>query len=155
MEYDDVFAEWKISFKARQTFSRSRRNLRLIPASILNIGSAVKTLTTLWYNTFIPPSPRVYRKSTAFTLWNCYRIKLAVAVTWNGDNRLSIFGLDFPRITAIPGITDIVFRCRMLLIAQMGIHFNLKHFFQYLGMQLFQKLAHISFCLELAKELLA
>jgi hypothetical protein len=35
----------------------------------------------------------------------------------------------------------------------MGIHFAFKHLFQYLRMQLLQKLAHIGFCLELAKEL--
>ena len=33
----------------------------------------------------------------------------------------------------------------------MGIHFAVKHLLQHLGMQLlFQKLAHIRFCLELA-----
>ena len=36
----------------------------------------------------------------------------------------------------------------------MGIHFAFKHLLKHL-MQLFQKLANIGFCLELAKELLA
>ena len=64
-----------------------------------------------------------------------------------------MFGLDFLRITAIPGVTGIVSCHRILFIAQMGIHFAFKHLLQHLGMQLFQKLAHIRFCLELAKEL--
>ena len=86
---------------------------------------------------------------------HCYRLKLAVTVTWNRNDRLSMFGLDFLRITAIPGVAGIVPCHRILFIAQMGIHFAFKHLLQHLGMQLFQKLAHIRFCLELAKELLA
>lgn len=64
-----------------------------------------------------------------------------------------MFGLDFLRITAIPGVAGIVPCHRILFIAQTGIHFAFKHLLQHLGMQLFQKLAHIRFCLELAKEL--
>ena len=30
-----------------------------------------------------------------------YRLKLAVTVTWNGNDGLSMFGLDFLRITAV------------------------------------------------------
>ena len=87
--------------------------------------------------------------------WNCYRFKLAVTVTRNGDDRLSMFGLDFLRITAISGIAGVISCHRILLIAQMDIHSPLKHFLQYLGMQLFKKLAHIGCCFEPAKELLA
>ena len=75
---------------------------------------------------------------------HCYRLKLAVTVTWNRNDRLSMFGLDFLRITAIPGVASIVPCHRILFIAQMGIHFAFKHLLQHLGMQLFQKLAHIS-----------
>ena len=39
---------------------------------------------------------------------HCYRLKLAVTVTWNRNDRLSMFGLDFLRITAIPGVAGIV-----------------------------------------------
>ena len=31
----------------------------------------------------------------------CYRFKLAVTITWNGNDRFSVFGLDLLRITAI------------------------------------------------------
>lgn len=31
----------------------------------------------------------------------CYRFKLAVTITWNGNDRFSVFDLDFLRITAI------------------------------------------------------
>ena len=74
---------------------------------------------------------------------HCYWLKLAVTVTWNRNDRLSMFGLDFLRITAIPGVAGIVPCYRILFIAQMGIHFAFKHLLQHLGMQLFQKLAHI------------
>lgn len=84
-----------------------------------------------------------------------YRLKLAVTVTWDGNDRLSMFGLDFLRITAITGVAGVISCHRILFIAQMDIHFAFKHLFQHLGMQLFQELAHIGFCLELAKELLA
>ena len=97
----------------------------------------------------------LYRKSMTFMFGDCYRFKLAVTVTRNGNDRFSMFGLDFLRITAIPGVAGIVPCHRILFIAQMGIHFAFKHLLQHLGMQLFQKLAHIRFCLELAKELLA
>ena len=88
-------------------------------------------------------------------LGDCYRFKLPVAVTRNGDDRLSMSGLNFLRITAIPGVAGVVPCHRILLITQMGIHLTFKHLFQYLRMQLIQKPAHIRFCLELAKELLA
>ena len=86
---------------------------------------------------------------------NCYRFKLPVAVTRNGEDRFSMSGPDFLRITAIPGVAGVVSCHRILLITQMGILLTFKHLFQYLRMQLIQKLAHIGFCLELAKELLA
>lgn len=35
----------------------------------------------------------------------------------------------------------------------MDIHLTLERFFQYLGMQLLKKLAHINFCFELTEEL--
>ena len=77
---------------------------------------------------------------------DCYRFKLAVTVTRNGNDRFSTFGLDFLRITAIPGVASVVSCLRILFITQMGIHCAFKHLFQYLGMQLLQKLAHIGFC---------
>ena len=87
--------------------------------------------------------------------WHCYRLKLAVMVTWNRNGRRSMFGLDFLRITAIPGVAGVISCHIILFITQMGIHFTFKHLFQYLGMQQLQKLAYIGFCLKLAKELLA
>ena len=84
---------------------------------------------------------------------HCYRLKLAVTVTWNRNDRLSMFGLDFLRITAISGVASVISYHRILFISQMGIHFTFKHLFQYLGMQLLQKLAHIGFCLELTDKL--
>ena len=86
--------------------------------------------------------------------WNCYRFKLAVTVTGNGDDRLSMVGLDFLRITAISGIAGVIIGHGILFISPMGIHFTLEHFLQYLGMQLFKKLAYIGFCLELTNKLL-
>ena len=86
---------------------------------------------------------------------DCYRFKLAVTVTRNGNDRFSMFGLDFLRITAIAGVAGVISCHRILFIAQMGIHFAFKHLFQYLGMQLLQELAYIGFCLELVKELFA
>ena len=66
-----------------------------------------------------------------------------------------MFGLNFLRITAIPGVAGIIFFHRILFIVLMGIHFAFKHLLQHLSMQLFQKLAHIRFCLELTKKPLA
>ncbi len=86
--------------------------------------------------------------------WHCYRLKLAVTVTWDGNDKLSMFGLDFLRITAIMGVAGVISCHRILFIAHLGIHFAFKHLLQHLGMQLFQELAHIRFCLELAKELI-
>ena len=97
----------------------------------------------------------LYRKSMTFMFGDCYRFKLAVTVTRNGNDRFSMFGLDFLRITSITGVTGVISCHRILFMPQMGIHFAFKHLLQHLGMQLFQKLAHIRFCLELAKELLA
>ena len=37
-----------------------------------------------------------------------YRLKLAVTVTWDGNDRLSMFGLDFLRITAITGVAGVI-----------------------------------------------
>ena len=51
-------------------------------------------------------------------LGDCYRFKLPVAVTRNGDDRLSMSGLNFLRITAIPGVAGIVPCRRVLFIAK-------------------------------------
>ena len=96
-----------------------------------------------------------YRKSTAFMFRHGYRLKLAVTVTWNGNDRFSMFGLDSLRIAAVALISTVITSYGVLFIPQMDIHFAFKHLLQYLGMQLLQKLAHIGFGLELAKELLA
>ena len=63
----------------------------------------------------------------------CYRFKLAVTVTRNENDRFSMFGLDFLRITAVSRITSVLSCHRILFITQMGIHFVFKHLFQYLG----------------------
>ena len=84
---------------------------------------------------------------------DCYRFKLAVTVTRNGNDRFSTFGLDFLRITAISGVASVISYHGILFITQMGIHCAFKHLFQYLGMQLLQKLAHIGFCLALTDKL--
>ena len=39
--------------------------------------------------------------ATAFMFGHCYRLKLALTVTWNRNDRLSMFGLDFLRIAAV------------------------------------------------------
>ena len=66
-----------------------------------------------------------------------------------------MFGLDFLRITAIPGVASVLSCRRILFILQMGIHFAFKPLFQHQGMQLLQELAYIGFCFKLTKELLA
>ena len=86
---------------------------------------------------------------------HCYRLKLAVTVTRNGNDRFSMFGLDFLRITAIPGVASVVSCLRILFITQMGIHFAFKHLFQYLRMQLLQEPDHIGFRFKLALKFLA
>lgn len=45
-EYDDISAEWNISFHDRLTLSLSLIKRRLNPASILNMGLAVNTFAT-------------------------------------------------------------------------------------------------------------
>ena len=37
----------------------------------------------------------IYRKSTAFMFGHCYWLKRPVTVTWNRNDKLSMFGLDF------------------------------------------------------------
>ena len=85
----------------------------------------------------------------AFMLGHCYRLKLTVTITWNRNDNISIFCIDFLGITVIPGIAGIGSCFRIFLITPMGIHFILEYFLQYQGMQLLQKLTGIGFCLEL------
>ena len=49
---------------------------------------------------------------------HCYRLKLAVTVTWNRNDRLSMFGLDFLRITAISGVASVISAQRKFLVGK-------------------------------------
>ena len=79
--------------------------------------------------------PLAYREITSFSIETTafmfgygYRLKLAVTVTWNGNDRFSMFGPDFLRITAIPRVVGVISCHRILFIPQIGIHFAFKHF---------------------------
>ena len=71
-------------------------------------------------------------KPTTLVFGNNYGLEFTVTVMENRNDRLSMFSLDFLRITTIPGIAGIVPCHRILLITQMRIHLTFKHFLQYL-----------------------
>lgn len=66
-----------------------------------------------------------------------------------------MLSLDFLKVLAVTGIPTVVSTYGVFLIAKMNIHFFLKHFLQYLDMELFEELAYIGFRLKLAQKFLA